>query len=440
MTSQQSSLACNVTNPSTKMTARTTFQANQCSVQPSLNGSSFTLSGFCCVPSEFVRTRLIPPVTCPKSDDLKENCNCRNISINAVNSVVTCNCTHPQGNSNASDLLFNGVNNACDCDNINFGDKNCRCCVSADLQLQQLQPVCRPGQSLETCSCPVVNKTVNRNSCSCTRSNGMLFTNLNLNSSASYCSPLNTTDFRPCNVCVSTTALQTARPVCDSGRQATECQCAPVTVQNRSSLSCNCTNKYFYNTVTSNIAFNLNQCALYGNNTAHCCANIADLTQKPVCSSSQVLVQGQRCSNITTSERVQVNCTFNGQHFLNNSVSVQSNRQAPDFTQCGCSVEQNVTSCQCCVNQTQWQTASPVCDANSQSSERCQCGFIPVITNRNVTLFRMENQTETYYVNTTVNVTNSTTGKNQTVIVSQPMNRTVLKNVSYWEIRSDVTG
>lgn len=155
-------LSCNCTNPSTQMKAAISQNASSCSCQINLNSDNKTWAQqcSCCLPSEFVRTKLIPAVTCPDSSYIKEQCQCLNATIsNSSVTSLSCSCMNPTSNVIASGLTYSGASQ-CDCSDILLGSKSCNCCVPQTVQVQQLQPVCQANTTTQSCQCAsTVNST-----------------------------------------------------------------------------------------------------------------------------------------------------------------------------------------------------------------------------------------------------------------------------------------
>lgn len=121
---------CNCLNPSSGIRASNTLASSQCSCQLRISNSSFINDCRCCLPEEFVRSRLIAPVICA-SIAVKQDCVCSNSSVTvgkATSFRQTCNCTHPQSKVVAPNLVID-ANSACDCTNISLGNKACKCCI-----------------------------------------------------------------------------------------------------------------------------------------------------------------------------------------------------------------------------------------------------------------------------------------------------------------------
>lgn len=175
------------------------------------------------------------------------------MTVNRVTSFQqVCNCTNPTSSVSAPNLVFN--NNGCDCENTAIGNKSCTCCVGLNVQAAQLQPRC--DSRLDSCNC-TVNSTTGRHLCNCdSRKFNFTYNSVSPAARDCYCAPLaaNQTQ-RVCNCCVSDNLYQQVRQTCPRGRDASTCRCENVNATNRTNagLSCNCTNRFFFNSTTPRI-------------------------------------------------------------------------------------------------------------------------------------------------------------------------------------------
>ena len=118
---------------------------------------------------------------------------------------------------------------------------------------------------------------------------------------------------KSCNCCVSDAQYQVSQPQCVPTMTPTACSCD----SSNSSLACDCQNKYFYNIVTNNTAFNQSGCACFPSSSnqttgvnCQCCANQQVLNPAPQCSAQQEKVQGSNCRYNQTLGTVA--CSFTG--------------------------------------------------------------------------------------------------------------------------------
>ena len=143
LNSSTNGLTCNITNPSTSLSSLFVFDnSSRCAYcKPVINNAtnSWSQACRCCPPEEFVRTKLIPAVTCSGNLAQKQQCSCLNQTISNSSSATlfACDCRNPVNNVITS-LVYPSVNPQCDCDNVLLGTKNCSCCVSYDVQSAQL--------------------------------------------------------------------------------------------------------------------------------------------------------------------------------------------------------------------------------------------------------------------------------------------------------------
>ncbi len=302
-------LVCNTTNPSTGLRQTITFNTSSlCSCKPVYNvrGNSWYQDCNCCLPDEFVRTRLIPPIQC-QNNTMKQTCACSNVTIgnSTQNTRLTCDCIHPRSNVTVGGLVFASRGSQCDCDNINLGNKSCSCCVSYEVQAQQLQPVCAVNTSSRSCQCNGNGTTNNRFNCTCLNPrNNLQFSGLSPNATACYCHPAQF-GARACNCCLSENQFQQVRPVCGFNREPTQCRCES-SATSPNGLNCSCTNRYFNNQITSGILYKNQSCACYpipGSNSSNCtcCSSRDEVIPTSTCNDYEYRVGCKACKFNATS-------------------------------------------------------------------------------------------------------------------------------------------
>lgn len=373
-------LNCNCTNPSTGLTASTTNVASQCSCSNTItSNSTWSQSCSCCLANDFVRNQLIPPVTCQGFNPLKETCSCTNatISNSSSSAQLICNCIHPTSYVAATGLVL-PAQGQCDCPTVTLGTQACNCCVPYNVQVQQMTPVCANNSQLESCSCSTNYTSLNCN-CNSTRPNlgGLLFQNINTNTSSCYCTPSNTSAPKACNCCQSESSFLKVTPTCSAGRAPAQCQCG--TNATNGVLNCSCANYLFFNKqIQVNASTQNCACASPSNSSQSsvnctCCTSSSDMIPSPTCSAQQQTQSANctQCAYNSTSKTVTCNCA--GVSVLNAMNPVSLTNVTSPLDKCGCSNSAAGTSCSCCVNQALWLTATPTCNSNLTSSESCQC-------------------------------------------------------------------
>ena len=154
-----------------------------------------------------------------------------------------------------------------------------------------MTPVCAAASNLETCMCSAQAGNSSKQACTCSsqRSNlgNLTFSNIVNNNSACYCDP-NQQNVKSCNCCVSEAQFLQVKPVCSSNSEATACKCDASPVNG--SISCNCNNRYFFNT-SSVVKMSTQKCACARANSTlnqttvdcQCCASQNDIVSAPKC-------------------------------------------------------------------------------------------------------------------------------------------------------------
>lgn len=238
-----------------------------------------------------------------------------------------------------------------------------------DIQIQQQQPTCQAHQSIQSCLCGTANATTKQAQCQCTSSKtSFQYPNMAVNSSACFC--LESKNAKSCNCCLSDADFQKVKPQCIPTKDATPCKCA----QTASGYACNCTNKYFYNTVSANTPLQAAGCSCFGDGSdCQCCLDKKDLTPAPQCSAQQSQVSCSGCKYNATLGTVTCGCS--GVSVFDGVTPVTSANQVFSAAACACtqdSANATTSSCTCCESKDVWQLATPVCSA-SQTSEKCKC-------------------------------------------------------------------
>ena len=250
-------LSCQCNNPQSGLSTFASAAPSDCQCSNVITGNkTWTQSCRCCLPETLVRSNLISPVTCD-SGSIKENCVCNNQTLsNTTNATsLTCSCAFPTGNQVVAQNLKFPSQGQCDCDNITLGTKNCKCCVSAAVQVQQQQPICPANQTIQGCQC-TGNSTSQQCNCLSSRT-GFLYTNMTTVAPSSCFCQGNTT--KSCSCCVADSQFQQSKMQCNSPSESpATCSCSST----NSTLACSCVNKYFFNTPTA-LTFPSNGCACY---------------------------------------------------------------------------------------------------------------------------------------------------------------------------------
>ena len=218
--SASQNLSCQCTNPSTSLSLPVSpISSTQCQCQSRFtSNSTWEQSCNCCLNEEFVRTKLIPPVTCSSPQSMKQSCMCNNVTVSTPKGNVfrqDCNCTHPSTKVTVGGVIYQN-DTACDCENVNLGNKSCSCCVPNSIQAVQLQPVCSSNASIESCRCESNGKN---ETCACdSKKFNFTFPNMTVGASSCYCAPANQSSVRACNCCVSEPQFQQVPQTCFGGK------------------------------------------------------------------------------------------------------------------------------------------------------------------------------------------------------------------------------
>jgi len=289
------SLACQCTNPQSNRNAFAYIASSECACSNVITGNkTWAERCKCCLQDSFVSSNLLAPVTCD-SGFIKESCVCNNQTLSNTTTAtsLTCNCAFPTGNQVVASNLKYPSQGQCDCEDINIGTKNCKCCVSPAVQVQQQQPICRADQTLQGCQC---SGSLTSQQCSCMNARtGFLSVNMTTVAPSSCFCQGNSS--KTCTCCVSESQFQSSRMQCNSQSESpATCSCNNV----NGSLVCNCINKYFFNTPSA-LTFSNNKCACYpqANQTANincqCCASASTFVAPLTCKNSvQVSAQSAR--------------------------------------------------------------------------------------------------------------------------------------------------
>lgn len=175
-------------------------------------------------------------------------------------------------------------------------------------------------------------------------------------------------------------------------------------------MNCDCLSRFFFNNVTTNIRLSTSACACFqqsvnstvrpanatnssSNATAPvprsnctCCTGETDLV-RPVRSCRagvESLVKCDQCFNVTNGVRRSYQCNCVGINLMDNRSPVQNTSLDVSTSACSCVNFANRTTCDCCVNNTIWNTARPICNSSS-TNEKCNCRNVTTVTTLNTT-------------------------------------------------------
>lgn len=226
-----------------------------------------------------------------------------------------------------------------------------------------------------------------------------------INATQCYCAPsINNSTLRACNCCVADATYLANKQNCPVAKDVAECVCDSA----NGSLSCDCVNRLFFNTITTKIPLSAQSCSCFpaqyasGNgtitrNSCTCCTGETDLVKPlPLCKNPSVetLVKCDNCANVTVNGTNKYVCNCAGSSVFDNKTPFQY--QSVDVTASTCScISAGRNTCDCCLKNNIWALAKPACQS-SQTSEKCQCNNSTISYRQNVTTQFKVNKTVTF--------------------------------------------